>query len=181
MPFLRPFFPARKAIAMAKNQQRPDSNPYLTVFGQSESRLKLFVSEMQDEHWKADHLDAMSCLSFEETLRTGVEGFEFLMKLDESAQEALLSPEVSDAERRAYHGTLNSLLRQWLEPCASVERQIAIFEAKGYKIELAAKFRSYRAEAEWILTPDADKFARPEFDELREKAVSDLRSGKCVE
>jgi len=136
---------------------------------------------MEGEQWLVDHQEAMGCLSFEETLRMGVEWYEFLMRVDEEAQEALLSEDTSDADRRAYHDTMNSQLAQWLTPCARVEQLIRMFQQKGYKIVLADRFRKYHQEAQWILTPDAEKFAKPGFDKLRQTALDELRSGTCAE
>lgn len=139
------------------------------------ARLRIYRDDVQQ--WKTDHHEAMECLSFEATLKHGVELYDFLIWLDEQVRHHMLKhPTEGDASILA---ALKKLFTLWLEPCEDVENHLRRFERKGFTVKFAKDFRVRCAEARWMTKPAGEAFDHPRVVEARDAAIDAIRSGEA--
>lgn len=150
-------------------------NKQASTFKQVGDRIRTFQNEVETEPWKQEHLEAMACLSFESTLKFGLDIYEALHKVDTAVRGVILSDGKCDKEKTLKG--LRLLFEWWLKPCGRVEKDLIAFEKRGFKVENADAFRKAHAECVWILKPAKEAFGDDRLIEARDQAVDALRSG----
>jgi hypothetical protein len=129
-----------------------------------------------DEQWKENHLEAMSCWAFEDLLRLCVETFERIGRHDEGWRSSVFRGELPYSYEEEEN--LLALYADWKDVCEHFLVPLSSFEARGYVIECAERFRSCIGEAHGISTPDAEFFVGDAMVDLRDKAIEDNRRGE---
>jgi hypothetical protein len=151
-------------------------SPADALYEKAQGRIRLLGEEV--EAWKRDHKVAMECLSLQETLRFGIEVYHALHRIDEELRDRALSGSVKFTEKTAKR--INDFFRDWLKPGEMCVHAIAVFSKKNYHVENADEFLAAYREALWIVMPASKMFDHPKMVELRDRAIDDLRAGKCL-
>jgi hypothetical protein len=148
--------------------------------------LSLYQKQAEDEQWKGDHEDAMKCRDLEEFISIGLGLFNSMKERAYAVQDAIArgslgyDPDISQAFIDGY--------KQWMRPCATVERAIRAFESRGYQVDKADEFRG-AVEEITLHDFDIDAMIKAKRD-IREgrgkplaEAISELQrdcQSKCV-
>ncbi len=132
--------------------------------------------EIIDEQWKANHIEAMSCWSFQDLLLLCIETFDRINREDEGWRQSVFSGKYSysSEEENVFVG----LYTNWLETCKNFLAQLSHFKERGYSVECAVRFYECIREAEGILTPDTDFYVSDTLVCLRDKAIDEHRRGE---
>ena len=105
--------------------------------------------EAYEEAWKQDHIEAMRCRDFEETLAVGIAIFRALVQIDTTWRERVSRgvEEYSVEEDQALRASFLS----WLRPCAQGLERLRYFETRFDAVEGSAEFRRCCEEAKEIV------------------------------
>lgn len=144
---------------------------------QHAKRVRLFRAEAEErEDWKRKY-DEVKRLVFEleDTIQFGLFLFEALQRLDcEVRFAALADPSRKKLERIEL---VRGFFRDWLAAGKAVDLRIQLATDAGFAVKDingAEELRSKISEMEWILNEHA--FDRPEFVDLRDEAIDELRA-----
>ena len=132
--------------------------------------------EFIGEQWRANHVEAMSCWSFEDLLLLCIQAFEWINREEEEWRLAILTSEhpFLDADKQTYH----DLYREWITLCGKFVQHLTDFENRGFVVDNGDRFRACIREAEGILTNDSDFFKGDALVRLCDDAIDESRRGE---
>lgn len=128
--------------------------------------------------WQIDHLKAMACYSMEELLRSGVELFDEICRLDERWHLEVYCDEVAYDEDTSR--VLRSLFQQWHKAAG---RTLALYDEiredyvdRGFDVSIAERLRAYHEQCTGILNP-SDEVS----PSLADAAIESYLTGQTTE
>lgn len=114
-------------------------------------QLKLYeVQAEQAESWKNDHDRAMDCLELDGLVGFGLHLYDWLCRTDNILSRSVLEQKMQFSDQAAKK--LAEWYAWWLEPCDSVLKEIDKFEAEGYQVHGADRFRRACQDVRAILS-----------------------------
>ena len=129
-----------------------------------------------------DYGQAMDCRDCEAFLQLGIDAFNWVIRADQIARQAMFEG-TADFDHDAAEDGICALCRLWLKSCDRAEKWIALQLSRNLNVDNLDRFRECYAQMHAIVkVQDAADEEMPEvIAELRDRAIKEHRNGETAE
>ncbi len=147
------------------------------------ARQRVECFERESGELMKQHYEAMDCRDCETFLQLGIEAYDWLIRADIAIRKSIASGQ-ADYDPEIERG-LETLFREWLNPCDKVEQWIAVQHGRDYTVDNLDEFRKCREEVVAIVESLSEGDDLPvKIADLQDLAIGEFRDGNtagCLE